>query len=490
MKRVSLKIRITLYIAFIVTIFSVILMMFTIRFARISSEHQLKETLMTQVNELYSLYKLDEKLRTDDEKAPPGEDKLPRSGGTREPDGNKTPFEDGEPFYELISPENVEFEASGVKLFMRLKLSDIGVVADSGALPEELSFSEGWETDKVFEINEHYIYMRFMDAPGASSDGIWICGAIDTYSTSTATHNTVKQTLIQIPIIIVLSAVIGYFITRRTLKPVAKITDAAASIAGSNDLSQRLNLGDGKDEISTLASTFDDMLNSIEGNFEKQRQFTADASHELRTPIAVIMAQSEFALDPKATKEDRVESIKSIHRQSIKMNKMLSELLCLARSDNKVERLENETFDICELAEMVLEEQDSYAREKNISLILETKESISVNADQTQIMRVFINLINNAIKYGKENGKVTVSIEDKGKGHALCKVRDDGIGIAAEDLKKIWDRFYMVDSSRTSGNGGSTGLGLSMVKSIVETHGGKVSVESTLGKGSTFCFEI
>ncbi|MBE6677503.1 MAG: HAMP domain-containing histidine kinase [Ruminococcaceae bacterium] len=495
MKRLSIKLKITLYITLILSAFAVAMMMITVNFARTSSVHQLKDTLREEVNSLYGGFKFvsakEEKLPPEGQRPPEGE--LPPEGqgafnGYGGGDKDKAPRK-----FTLTVPADAKYENRGVDLFVWADLSNEvnteNICFTKGALPAELKFDTAWKTDKIFELNGYYVFVRFIEDPIISKKGIWVCGAIDTSDTRTAAYNTTRLTLIQIPFVILLAAVLSYFVSKHTFKPVAKITEAAATIAASNDLSQRLNMGEGKDELSTLASTFDGMLDTIERNFEKEKQFTADASHELRTPVAVIMAQSEFALDPKATKEDRTEALNSINRQSKKMNKLLSELLNLARADNKVEALEKESFDICELAEMVLAENDAYAKEKNISLSLETKEAVFVRADQTQIMRVLINLISNAVKYGKEGGTVSVSVEDKGDGHILCKVIDDGIGISPEDLKCIWNRFFRADSARSS-DSGSIGLGLPMVKSIIETHGGTVSAESVLGEGSVFSFYI
>ena len=490
MKRFSIKIKITMYIALILSAFAVAMMMLTVSFARTSSVHQLKDTLREEVNNLYDEFKfepIEGNKPPQGQKPPEGESPPPTkddgAGGKDTPPHKFT----------LVIPKDIKYEKRGVNLYVTSDLSHETVAEDvsfsAGALPDGMSFDSTWKTDKVFEQNGHYVFMRFLKDPIKSDKGLWVCGAIDTSDTRTAAYNTTKHALVQIPFIVLFATVLSYFVTKRAFKPVAKITTAAANIAAGNNLSQRLNMSDGKDEISTLASTFDSMLDTIERNFEKEKQFTADASHELRTPIAVIMAQSEFALDSKATKEDRIEAIHSINRQSKKMNKLLSELLNLARADNKVEALEKESFDICELAEMVLAEIEAEAKAKNITLTLETKEPIYVRADQTQIMRVLINLINNAVKYGKEGGRVNVSVESKDEGHALCKVSDDGIGISQEDLKCIWNRFFRADSSRSS-ESGSMGLGLPMVKSIIEAHGGTVSAESVLGEGSVFSFYI
>jgi len=270
-----------------------------------------------------------------------------------------------------------------------------------------------------------------------------------------------------------------------------RTTAAAAEIAGSNDLSRRINPeGKVKDEIYDLAKTFDGMLDTIQKNYEKEKQFTDDASHELRTPVAVIMAQCELAKSKDAKEEDLRDAISSIHRQSLKMNKLLSELLTLARADNNRAVLEMESFDLVELTEMIIDEEYSVSQSKNISISLDAEERVVVYADRTAIMRVLINFINNAIKYGKDGGFVKISIERNGENGAKCRVSDNGIGISEGDLDKIWNRFYRADSSRTDDGYGSMGLGLPIAKSIIEAMGGSVSAQSVLGEGSVFEFTI
>ncbi len=294
--------------------------------------------------------------------------------------------------------------------------------------------------------------------------------------------------IILLPVILLLSALGGYFIVRRSFKPADRAIAAADDIIGSNDLSKRIGLGDGSDEIHRMASAFDGMLERLEAAFAKEKQFTSDASHELRTPISVIMAESEYALEHTDDCERMADALSHIHRQAGKMSALVSELLSLARADKGTLKPSYENFNLYELGEMVLSTMKDRAAEKNISLSMKGERNLMVRADQGMLTRVLINYISNAVQYGNEDGWVLLRIVRK-NGWAEISVEDNGKGIRAEDLGRIWDRFYQADASRSSQSSGA-GLGLSIVKSIAAAHGGEVGVESVYGEGSTFYFRI
>lgn len=281
----------------------------------------------------------------------------------------------------------------------------------------------------------------------------------------------------------------GYFITKRAFKPVQKITDAANHITDAKDLSKRIHLQGSHDEIYALAQTFDSMFDRLQKSFETEKQFTSDASHELRTPTSVIISQCEYALSQSQNPEEMKASLEVILRQSQKMSGLISQLLLLARADSQKASLVMESIDISELTEMVVEELGEMAEEAQIELTLDLQKEIFIVADQTLLMRMLINLITNAITYGRPGGWVKVQLftED---GNVVGKISDNGIGIGEQHLAKIWNRFYRVDTARTASSKDHTGLGLAMVKWIAEKHGGTVSVESKLGEGSIFTFTL
>lgn len=323
----------------------------------------------------------------------------------------------------------------------------------------------------------------------ALDDGVFIRGVSRAYDMGTFASSVQILTLILLPLVVLLAALGGYLIVRRSFKPADKVIATAGDIADSEDLSKRIGLGDGKDEIHQMAAAFDGMMERIERAFEKEKQFTSDASHELRTPISVIVAESDYASSHIDDKEKVKEALDVISGQAGKMSRLVSELLTLARSDKGTIRINPEEFDLTELSEMVLATLEEKASEKNISLSLKARGNIRMEADQGMIARVIINLVSNSIKYGRDNGWSILRITEK-DGKAIISVEDNGIGIGQEHLDKIWDRFYQVDSSRTALSSSGAGLGLSIVREIVLLHGGSVSVESVEGQGSLFTVEL
>ena len=280
----------------------------------------------------------------------------------------------------------------------------------------------------------------------------------------------------------------GYFIIRRALAPVNKITRTAHDISESNDLSQRIRIGPGTDEIHALANTFDNMLDRIEQTVEREKQFTSDASHELRTPVAVILSECEYMTDCAKTEDEFRESAYSVKAQAERMSKLISELLTISRMDKNTLRSEFEELDISELLTFVCEEQTEIGR-SDITLTQDIPPGITAEADRFLLARLFINLISNAYSYGRSGGHITVSLSETAESISVS-VDDDGIGISEEDLPKIWERFYQADPSRTANGSGSMGLGLSMVSSIAKCHNGNITVKSELGKGSVFTFTM
>ena len=261
-------------------------------------------------------------------------------------------------------------------------------------------------------------------------------------------------------------------------------------IQESSDLSQRIHLetgGQTKDEIYHLAATFDRMLDRLENSFEAEKQFSNDASHELRTPIAVIMAQCEYSLKRDTSPEEIHSSLSVILDQSRKMSTLINQLLTLARADRGTAKLDFERINVSDITCMVALEQEALAEKRGITIHQEITPDLYADVDETLFMRLWINLISNSIKYGKEGGSIRVVLRAS-ESRIIGQVIDDGIGISPEALPKIWDRFYQVNPSRSDGS--SSGLGLSMVKWIISAHNGDITADSVPGTGSRFTFSI
>ena len=297
---------------------------------------------------------------------------------------------------------------------------------------------------------------------------------------------TLRLALVLSPVLILLTALCGYLLSRRALGPVSQITQTVRNIQREKDLSKRVQLGGGSDEIYTLAQTFDSLLDQLEAGFQREKQFTSDVAHELRTPLSVAMIQCEDQLAREDLSPEARKEVELVQRKVASMGEMVSQLLLLSRADQGRERLTLEPLDLSELSQLEAEEFSEIAGKKGISLLAEIQPGVEVTADQTLMLRLWGNLLQNAVTYGKEGGHIWMSLHREGDS-AWLQVKDDGIGIAPQDLEKIWNRFYQVDPSRS---GDSSGLGLSMVKWIAEAHGGRVQVSSTLGQGSCFTVKL
>ncbi len=307
---------------------------------------------------------------------------------------------------------------------------------------------------------------------------------------------TIRFAVILFPLMALVTAVIGYRFTRRTLLPVKQITRTVQKIRADADLSRRIGLKApegrerrNRDEIYGLAGTFDDMLEELEEVFQREKQFTSDVSHELRTPISVILAQCAECLEDEGLTARQREQLLLIERKAKDMAGMISQLLFLSRADQGRQPLQRETVNVSELTLMTAEEQQllADAEGRGVRISCDAGSDITACVDETLFIRLLVNLISNAVSYSRPNGKVTVSLSCA-DGEIKGTVRDNGIGISEEDLPHIWERFYRADASRQPG--GHSGLGLSMVKWIAEAHGGSVEAESRLGEGSTFTFHM
>ncbi|MCB6993499.1 HAMP domain-containing protein [bacterium 210820-DFI.6.37] len=364
----------------------------------------------------------------------------------------------------------------------------------TGALPSGINSEIPFISDTVRKIRdsgkEFYVYDHLISEEDFPD--VWVRGltSADLTASDPAIVFMMRMFFILLPALILLAAIGGYSITKRAFLPVSQITETAGHIEAGTDLSQRIGLEyktGSKDEIYRLSATFDRMLDRLERSFEAERQFSNDASHELRTPLSVIMAQCEYALKKTSTEDEARTSLEVILGQSKKMSALISQLLTLARADQGTFRLELEELNVSEVTRMVALEQEAFAAERGIELQQDIEPDLYAKVDESLFMRLWINLISNSVKYGKDGGFVRVVLK-AGDGLLTGQVIDDGIGIPGDALLKIWDRFYQVNPSRSDGN--SAGLGLSMVKWIVTAHHGQITADSAVGQGTRFTFTL
>lgn len=345
---------------------------------------------------------------------------------------------------------------------------------------------------ELVKINggKYYVF----ELPLNNPEGLWLRGYISHNEDINILHNVVRTSIWLLPLLAALALFGGYLITRRSFRPIGEIAKSAEEIGQSGDLSKRLDIGSGNDEIHQLANTFNNMFDKLEKNFEVEKQFTSDVSHELRTPIAVVMAQSEYGLEIADSEEEYKESFEVIHRQSKLMSDMVNQLLFFSRMELGTQNIKLEFTDISELLTKIAKEQSMLAiNEIKIESIID--DGVKKEIDISLFTRMINNLINNAYKYGKQGGHIWIRLESLTKNDAInenfthvLSIKDDGIGISKENLDKIWNRFFQVDSSRRKDSeiDSGIGLGLSMVKQIADIFGFNIEVESTEGEGTKF----
>jgi heavy metal sensor kinase len=295
-------------------------------------------------------------------------------------------------------------------------------------------------------------------------------------------NRLVRILVIAVPVTLVVAGAGGIFLARRALKPVEQIAQTALLIE-ERDLSQRIRL-DTKDELGRLAFVLNQMIERLEKAFKRQHQFTGDASHELRTPLAVIQAESTLALEKERTASEYRKSLELVGQEADHMSHIIDQLLTLARADAGEEQMSFEAIDLGKLVEDVAQDAEVLCREKGLRFELGQMESVMVKGDKPRLKELVLNLLDNAIRYTPTDGAVSLSLIREGR-MAVVVIRDTGVGIPPEHIPHIFERFYRVDKARSRIEGGS-GLGLAICQHIVEVHGGKIKVESQVGKGSAF----
>ena len=283
-------------------------------------------------------------------------------------------------------------------------------------------------------------------------------------------------------IVIGFGVAVGWIMATRAMKPIAAMSSAATKIA-AGDLSQRIDETSTKNELGQLAHVLNDTFGRLDSSFEQQVRFTADASHEMRTPLAVILAKSELALVRERTPEKYQETIKTCYDSAQHMSSLIESLLELARVDSGEFKVQREQGNIGLEVSTCVDMLRPLAEKRGITVESDIQ-GIEMEFDAQRIRQVVINLLSNAVKYNHEQGKIFVRVR-KENNEAVISVQDTGPGIKPDDLKNIFNRFYRVDKSRNSKQG-STGLGLAISQAIVQAHEGRLEAESDFGAGTTF----
>jgi two-component system heavy metal sensor histidine kinase CusS len=288
--------------------------------------------------------------------------------------------------------------------------------------------------------------------------------------------------LTAVPAVLVLSGGLGYVLARKALAPIERLRRSTQEITADR-LDRRLPVVNPQDELGRLTETLNAMIARLERSFAEIRRFTADASHELRTPLTAIRTEAEVALAKPLGLADHQQLLGSILEECDRLTRLADQLLALAREDARAARHAHEPVDLAGLVGDVTETMRPVAEVKGLGLRVEASEPVSVRGDAGRLREVFFNVLDNGIKYTPEGGEVEIRLGRHGP-EAVVTVRDTGIGIPAEHVPHVFDRFYRVDKARSRAEGG-TGLGLSIAQSIVVAHGGCIELASTPGQGTT-----
>ena len=291
--------------------------------------------------------------------------------------------------------------------------------------------------------------------------------------------------LLFLPVILVVATAGGYWTSRRALSPVDAISLAAQQINPRN-LSSRITVPDTGDELQRLSETLNAMLGRVDAAMQRVTQFTADASHELRTPITIMRTRAELALRRIRTEAEYREIIEQLHAELVRTSRLVDNLMLLARADAGAEPIELEELDLVDLLRRVLSQASFLAEEKGVSLRanLSLRNALWIEGDPQLLGRLFLHLIDNAVKYTPPPGFVSVELDETEEAVRVAIV-DTGIGISETDLPHIFERFYRADKTRSRESGGA-GIGLSIGRWIAEAHLGSLNVESRLGAGTSF----
>jgi heavy metal sensor kinase len=290
-----------------------------------------------------------------------------------------------------------------------------------------------------------------------------------------------------LPVALAVAILGGFLLVRRALRPVEQIAHKAEEITQHN-LSERLPVARTGDEVERLSISLNHMIGRLEDAVQNSKRFVADASHELRTPLTVLRGELENLIQDLRLDAEARDLLGSMLEEVERLTDIVEGLVALSRLDAGEAKAEWVQFDLAELAATTADQMGLLAEDKGISVQCGLKQSVFVQGDRARLKQVVVNLLDNAIKYTADGGSIQLNVTRQ-NGHAILDVADSGIGIPAEAVPHVFDRFFRVDKARSRDEGGA-GIGLSIVKSVCTAHGAEVEVESTLGKGSRFRIQL
>jgi heavy metal sensor kinase len=366
----------------------------------------------------------------------------------------------------LISPENDVWDVSG----------DTQDISFWGPLEAGYSIQPGGESGAEW---------RVFSQPVLTSNGqtaAWVQAAQSLGPVEDTLAGLRLQLFLGIPFILVCAGLGGYFLANRALRPIRQIAATVQEIT-AQDLSRRLAYDGARDEIGSLASTFDQMLGRLQSSFERERRFTSDAAHELRTPLTVLKGQIEVALNQHRDPAAYEKILQELSAQVERLIRLSNGLLFLSRSGQQQLSFEPDDLDLYEWLEILVEQLEPLAREKGLKINSKLPADLSVYGDSDHLIRLFLNILENALKYTPRGGEITIT-GSKAPHEIQVSIHNTGTGIPPEHLPHLFERFYRVDSDRSSQTGG-TGLGLAIARQIVRLHKGDIELHSEPDQGVT-----
>lgn len=356
------------------------------------------------------------------------------------------------------------------------------VTAEVGDFPDfNFTPGEGFQTISDDGIHWRVYTQRVVTNAGAFDVSLQVAQSLDTID---STRNSLNQLiLIGIPVVLLVATLVGMFIADRSLRPLDQMTRTARQI-NATDMTQRIVYEGPKDELGSLAATLNSMLDRLKAAFDNERRFTADASHELRTPLTAIKGQIGVTLSRPRPPEEYQVTLMHIQHETDRLIRLTNDLLFLARLDSATLNRHDEPLNLTDLLEAVVDQMRPVAEAKQLQIYCNLHKNITVIGIPDHLIRLFLNLIDNAIKFTPANGMITVSSQQS-SGEVKISISDTGQGIAPEHLSRIFQRFYRAEPDRSTRAGG-LGLGLAIAYQIAREHQSRIDVESRVGEGSTF----
>lgn len=358
-------------------------------------------------------------------------------------------------------------------------------LGDSAQVPLWVPTTTGYSTLGTGEARWR-VFSQPIPVPGGQSIA-WLQVAQSLAPMEDAVESLRTQILWGLPLTLVLGGLGGYWLADRALRPIDRITRTAQAISAGH-LSQRIGYTGPQDEVGRLAATFDRMLDRLQAAFERERRFTADVAHELRTPLTALKGRLDVVLGQPRTAAEYEDALRDLEGEVNRLIRLSADLLLLARLDQRRLPWQPQMLDLSELLLTVAEQVRPLADVQGLTFVEEVPPGLFIVGDPDHLIRLFLNLLDNAVKYSPSGGRVTLRARREGAG-VWVAVSDTGPGIPPEHLPHVFERFYRVEEARSRESGGA-GLGLAIAWEIARWHGGTIEVASEMGRGTTFTVRL